>query len=320
MRRPPSRTRGSPAASPPGLPLASQPGADGAPPCQPGVAGCTAQQSRRRGGRACRAAATQVRPQRLPPPPDCWPHQRTPPAPPAWHACLPTCPAALLPGLLMPCSTRCRRRLLQVRAQSSNGVGAAEVEAGSSGRRVSGAHGRPVLVPPSWESTVRSAPQLFPRGAPAAGGHAPNRLRVFSGTSNPALSQEVACYLGLELGKMKIKRFADGEIYVQVRCRAGVRCRAAAAEGCVTHVHMCTCPCTCAAAAAAASSGGRDCCRVLGCPPCQPAHAAGSAHPMHTLPPPLHSRPRAALPLGCRCASQPPPPALPAGRREHPRL
>lgn len=63
---------------------------------------------------------------------------------------------------------------------------------------------------------MRSAPQLFPRGAPAAGGHAPNRLRVFSGTSNPALSQEVACYLGLELGKMKIKRFADGEIYVQV--------------------------------------------------------------------------------------------------------
>src|SRR5689334_20048439 len=28
--------------------------------------------------------------------------------------------------------------------------------------------------------------------------------------------QEVACYLGLELGEIKIKRFADGEIYVQV--------------------------------------------------------------------------------------------------------
>lgn len=110
-----------------------------------------------------------------------------------------------------------RRRRPQVRAQSGNGVGAAEVEAGSSGRRSTGAHGRPVLVPPSWESTVRTAPQLFPRGAAAASGHAPNRLRVFSGTSNPALSQEVACYLGLELGTMKIKRFADGEIYVQVR-------------------------------------------------------------------------------------------------------
>lgn len=47
---------------------------------------------------------------------------------------------------------------------------------------------------------------------------APNtRLRLFSGTSNPALAQEVACYLGLDLTPIKIKRFADGEIYVQVQ-------------------------------------------------------------------------------------------------------
>ncbi|KAK7350530.1 hypothetical protein VNO77_09247 [Canavalia gladiata] len=43
------------------------------------------------------------------------------------------------------------------------------------------------------------------------------RLRIFSGTANPALAQEIACYLGLELGKIKIKRFADGEIYVQLQ-------------------------------------------------------------------------------------------------------
>ncbi|KAJ6851531.1 putative ribose-phosphate pyrophosphokinase 1, chloroplastic [Iris pallida] len=43
------------------------------------------------------------------------------------------------------------------------------------------------------------------------------RLRIFSGTANPALSQEIASYLGLELGKIKIKRFADGEIYVQLQ-------------------------------------------------------------------------------------------------------
>ncbi|KAL9303511.1 hypothetical protein ACSQ67_020774 [Phaseolus vulgaris] len=29
--------------------------------------------------------------------------------------------------------------------------------------------------------------------------------------------EEIACYLGLELGKIKIKRFADGEIYVQLQ-------------------------------------------------------------------------------------------------------
>lgn len=28
--------------------------------------------------------------------------------------------------------------------------------------------------------------------------------------------QEIACYMGLDLGKVKIKRFADGEIYVQL--------------------------------------------------------------------------------------------------------
>lgn len=84
---------------------------------------------------------------------------------------------------------------------------------------------------------MRSAPQLFPRGAAAAGGHAaPHRLRVFSGTSNPALSQEVACYLGLELGKMKIKRFADGEIYVQVWTGRGGGLHIADLFGCRTCV------------------------------------------------------------------------------------
>ncbi|KAJ3681750.1 hypothetical protein LUZ60_014323 [Juncus effusus] len=44
-----------------------------------------------------------------------------------------------------------------------------------------------------------------------------SRLRIFSGTANPALAKEIANYLGLELGKIKIKRFADGEIYVQLQ-------------------------------------------------------------------------------------------------------
>uniref|UniRef100_A0A7N0UL94 ribose-phosphate diphosphokinase n=2 Tax=Kalanchoe fedtschenkoi TaxID=63787 RepID=A0A7N0UL94_KALFE len=43
------------------------------------------------------------------------------------------------------------------------------------------------------------------------------RLRLFSGTANPELAQEIAWYMGLELGKINIKRFADGEIYVQLQ-------------------------------------------------------------------------------------------------------
>ncbi|XP_074264708.1 ribose-phosphate pyrophosphokinase 1-like [Silene latifolia] len=42
------------------------------------------------------------------------------------------------------------------------------------------------------------------------------KLKLFSGTANPALSKEIAYYMGLELGKVNIKRFADGEIYVQL--------------------------------------------------------------------------------------------------------
>ncbi|MBS3029852.1 MAG: ribose-phosphate pyrophosphokinase [Dolichospermum sp. DET50] len=44
-----------------------------------------------------------------------------------------------------------------------------------------------------------------------------NRLRLFSGSANMKLSQEVARYLGMDLGPMIRKRFADGELYVQIQ-------------------------------------------------------------------------------------------------------
>ncbi|BBG97189.1 Phosphoribosyltransferase family protein [Prunus dulcis] len=59
------------------------------------------------------------------------------------------------------------------------------------------------------------------------------RLRIFSGTANPALSQEIACNMGLELGKIKIKRFADGEIYVQLQ---------ESVRGCDVYLVQPTCP------------------------------------------------------------------------------
>lgn len=45
--------------------------------------------------------------------------------------------------------------------------------------------------------------------------------------------QEIACYLGLELGKIKIKRFADGEIYVQLQ---------ESVRGCDVYLVQPTCP------------------------------------------------------------------------------
>ena len=44
-----------------------------------------------------------------------------------------------------------------------------------------------------------------------------NRLRLFSGSANPVLANEVARYLGLDLGPMIRKQFADGEMYVQIQ-------------------------------------------------------------------------------------------------------
>ncbi|KFF42041.1 MAG: ribose-phosphate pyrophosphokinase [Candidatus Atelocyanobacterium thalassa isolate SIO64986] len=44
-----------------------------------------------------------------------------------------------------------------------------------------------------------------------------NRLRLFCGSSNIALAQEIASYLGMDIGPMVRKRFADGELYVQIQ-------------------------------------------------------------------------------------------------------
>ncbi len=43
------------------------------------------------------------------------------------------------------------------------------------------------------------------------------RLRLFSGTSNPSLAKEIASYLGVTDGPLVCKRFADGELYVQIQ-------------------------------------------------------------------------------------------------------
>jgi len=41
------------------------------------------------------------------------------------------------------------------------------------------------------------------------------RMMVFAGTSNPELAEGVARHLGIELGNVKIRKFANGEIYVR---------------------------------------------------------------------------------------------------------
>jgi len=41
------------------------------------------------------------------------------------------------------------------------------------------------------------------------------QLKLFSGTANPRLGEEIAAYLGIPQGQRTVTRFADGEIYVR---------------------------------------------------------------------------------------------------------
>src|SRR5437667_12585500 len=45
----------------------------------------------------------------------------------------------------------------------------------------------------------------------------PDRLKIFTGSANPALAEELCNCLGIPLGKASIRQFADGEIYLQIQ-------------------------------------------------------------------------------------------------------
>ena len=43
-----------------------------------------------------------------------------------------------------------------------------------------------------------------------------NELKIFTGTANTALANEICEYLKVELGQSSMTRFSDGEIYFQI--------------------------------------------------------------------------------------------------------
>ncbi|HEY4682055.1 MAG TPA: ribose-phosphate pyrophosphokinase [Candidatus Acidoferrales bacterium] len=44
-----------------------------------------------------------------------------------------------------------------------------------------------------------------------------NQLKIFSGSANRPLAEEIASFLGVTLGEIEITRFSDGEIYPQIQ-------------------------------------------------------------------------------------------------------
>jgi ribose-phosphate pyrophosphokinase len=45
----------------------------------------------------------------------------------------------------------------------------------------------------------------------------PERIKIFSGRANPALAEDMCVCLGLDIGKLKIKQFSDGETNPQIQ-------------------------------------------------------------------------------------------------------
>ena len=56
------------------------------------------------------------------------------------------------------------------------------------------------------------APESESRGTKAT-----DRIRLFSGSANLGLAEEIGSYMGIDLGGITRKKFADGEIYIQVQ-------------------------------------------------------------------------------------------------------
>jgi len=44
----------------------------------------------------------------------------------------------------------------------------------------------------------------------------PDRIKIFTGSANPLLAEQMCRHLGLELGQIKLKKFSDGEINLQI--------------------------------------------------------------------------------------------------------
>lgn len=80
---------------------------------------------------------------------------------------------------------------------------------------------------------IRSIPLTYQALAPLAPAATdPNRLRLLAGSANLPLAREVARYLGIDLGPMIRKEFADGEIYIQIQ---------ESVRGCDVHLIQPTC-------------------------------------------------------------------------------
>ena len=67
------------------------------------------------------------------------------------------------------------------------------------------------------DKSEKKQQQMQPKSEhkPQRGRH-DDKFKIFCGTANEALTDEICAFLGMERGKATVTRFSDGECYVQV--------------------------------------------------------------------------------------------------------
>ncbi len=65
------------------------------------------------------------------------------------------------------------------------------------------------------EKQAPPTPEEKPERKPRA--RVDEKFKIFSGTANAPLADEVCNFLGMPRGQAMVKRFADGEVYIQIQ-------------------------------------------------------------------------------------------------------
>src|SRR5499425_3342646 len=72
-------------------------------------------------------------------------------------------------------------------------------------------------IAPATEKQEKKQQMQQPKNEPKPQrGRADDKFKIFCGTANEALTDEICTFLGMERGKATVTRFSDGEVYVQI--------------------------------------------------------------------------------------------------------
>src|SRR5579864_5227336 len=65
-------------------------------------------------------------------------------------------------------------------------------------------------------TTEPKSQKPIPKGEKTQRGRHDDKFKIFCGTANEPLTEEICAFLGMERGKATVTRFSDGEVYIQI--------------------------------------------------------------------------------------------------------